>query len=93
MNDTTIKQKAKNYFQIFSSAGVGPKVFDFDSKKPNAQEIAAHAMWMCERVPSLIVEGKKDTAAEWIRFVEGILWSCGISSFKDLTSDISIIGI
>lgn len=93
MNDTTIKQKSQKYLQILSTAGVGPKAYDFDAKQPNAQEIAAHAMWMCERVPSLMVEGKKDTAAEWVRFVEGILWSCGISSFKDLSSDIAIIGI
>lgn len=92
MNETTIRAKAQTYTALFAKAGVEPKAFDFNKKLPNEREIAAHAIWMCSRVPVLLVEGKKETAAEWIRFVEGILWSCGVSSFRELTSDVLILG-
>lgn len=92
MTDEALRQKASKYFKLFAGAGVGPETCDLDVRGPNARQIAAHAMWMCNRVPSLLVEGKGSQAREWLRFVEGVLWSMGAMSFRDMTDGIVILG-
>ena len=92
MTDEALRQKAAKYSKLFASAGVGPEACDLNTKGPNARQIASHAMWMCKRVPSLLVEGKGDQAREWVRFVEGILWSMGAMSFRDMTEGVVILG-
>jgi len=93
MTDETLRQKASRYSALFGSAGARPEACDFSIKGPGPLQIAAHAMWMCEQVPRLLVEGKGAQAREWVRFVEGILWSMGAASFRDLSTGPAIIGV
>lgn len=92
MTNEALRQKAERYATVFSSAGVEPKACDQNVKGPNPLQIAAHATWMCRQVPRLLVEGKGDQAREWVRFVEGVLWSMGAMSFQDMAGGALIIG-
>lgn len=87
MTDGQVKERADKYHKTFGKAGVREAACDPDMRGPNAQQMAAHAMWMCRQVPRLCVEGDGPKAREWIRFVEGVLWSGGMMSFVEMTSD------
>ncbi|KKL10731.1 hypothetical protein LCGC14_2552860, partial [marine sediment metagenome] len=39
------------------------------------------------QIPRMMVENKPAQAREWLRFVEGVLWSAGAMSFVEMTSD------
>jgi hypothetical protein len=82
-----VKARADRYYQLLGSSGAEPAACNPDLKGPNAGQLASHSMWMCKQVPRLIVEEKRAQACEWIRFVEGILWSAGALSFAEMTTD------
>ena len=86
MTDGQVKAKAERYYGTFGKAGVREAACEPDVRGPNAQQMAAHAMWMCKQVPRLCVEGKGAQAREWIKFVEGIMWSGGLITFTEMTS-------
>lgn len=91
MNDETLRRTAAKYSAVFGSSGVRPQACDYNKRGPNAHQIAAHAMWMCDQIPRLVVEEKGAQAREWLRFVEGILWSMGAMSFNDMTRGVAIL--
>lgn len=86
MTDGQLKAKAERYYQTFGKANVREAASAMDLRGPNAQQMAAHAMWMCKQVPRLCVEQKGTQAREWIKFVEGIMWSGGLLTFAEMTS-------
>ena len=93
MDDSRVKAKAARYREILAKTNAPPKACDPRQKGPDPMEMASHAIWMCDRVPRLCVEGKSVQAREWIRFVEGVLWSTGVLSFEDMTRDALAPGI
>jgi len=93
MTDENLRVKANKYASLFASAGVEPAAFAPSARGPNELQIAAHCLWMCRQIPRLMVEEKGAQAREWLRFVEGTLWSMGAMSFSDMTSGVSILGV
>lgn len=93
MTDDDLRARANKYASLFASAGVEPVAFDPSRRGPNEIQIASHSLWMCRQIPRLLVEEKGAQAREWLRFVEGILWSMGAMSFKDMTSGVMILGV
>lgn len=87
MTNDQVRAKAERYFQILAGSGIQPAACDHNLKGPNAEQLASHSMWMCKQIPRLMVENKSSQAREWLRFVEGILWSAGVMSFVEMTSD------
>ena len=87
MTNDQVRGKAERYFQMLAKSNVEPMAYDHRSKGPNALQLASHSMWMCCQIPRLMVENKSAQAREWLRFVEGILWSAGVMSFIEMTND------
>ena len=93
MDADQAKARANKYLNILATTGASATACEPRKKGPDPMEMAAHALWMCKQVPRLCVEGKVDTAAEWVRFVEGVLWCTGVMSFEDMTRDAMAPGI
>jgi hypothetical protein len=87
MTDDQVRAKADRYCGILGGAGTQPRACDPDVRGPNALQLASHSMWMCRQIPRLMVEEKGGQAREWLRFVEGVLWSAGALSFAEMASD------
>ena len=87
MDDSQLKAKAARYREILAQTQAPPRACDPKVKGPDPMAMASHAIWMCERVPRLCVEGNSAQAKEWVRFVEGLLWCTGVLSLEDMARD------
>lgn len=43
-----------------------------------------HAAWMCVEARRFLKRGRKDKAARWVGWIQGILWTSGVYSLGDL---------
>ncbi len=44
----------------------------------------SHALWMIGETKKLLAEGRREKAMRWLGFIQGVLWSSGLISLKEL---------
>lgn len=43
-----------------------------------------HAAWMCGEARRFLDQGRKDKAARWVGWIQGVLWTSGVYSLGEL---------
>ena len=81
MTRDQIGKVTSRYLKIYVGHGYIP-VENQEAGTPD--ECIQHALWMCEEIVTLLAQDKKYKAIRWLGFIEGVLFSAGENTTKEL---------
>lgn len=72
-------------YNFYSSPKVKAKALpDYEDNHPSGFEVACHLLYMVEQVNKFLNEGKQEKAMRWLGFAQGVAWSKGWYTIKQL---------
>lgn len=51
---------------------------------PAFTEISSHMLYMCEEIPLMLSDGRREKVMRWLGFMQGVIWSTYGTSLKSL---------